>query len=726
MVQLFAKHHALKESLITVGHIPVEALGAFPLPGMGTPNSFTFDGQQILFLDGGGGQQKLYALDLTNGERRVLVEPPGGGVNEANLSPEEELRRQRARMLAVGITHYSRNTATGRLLLPIAGDLYVYDADAGLRHLLAAGDNGAIQTPRFSPDGQWVAYVQADEVYVIPVDGGEPQQITTDAHGTGKSNGLAEYIAQEELGRSEGFWWSHDSEQIAFTESDETHIPVYRIVHQGKDTVVNEDHGYPFAGAENAIVRLGVVPRSGGEPVWMDLSTEYEVYIARVFWWRDGSLGAHLLNREQTLLDVVRFDPQTGERTRIHRETNDFWVNLRTRYFYLLENNGFIWASERSGYSHLYYYNGDGALAEQLTGGDWVVDAIKGVDEKNGIVYFTGNRENPTEAQLYRVPLAGGEVEKITTQPGTHTPTLSGDYQHFVDVFDALDQPPQVTVNALTDGAVVQMLHETTDSRVSDYDLSPPEIVTLQNREGDTLYGAVYRPDASFGDGPFPVVVHVYGGPGPQIVTNGWKMTAAVNLQYLRQQGFLVFRLDNRGSARRGIRFEGALKHKMGTVEVDDQVDGVRWLIEQGLADPERVGVFGWSYGGYMTLMTLTCAPDTFKAGVAGAPVIHWDAYDTAYTERYMDTPQNNPTGYQNGSVLAHVDQLRGDNLLLIHGMIDENVHFRHSARLINALNRARKRYDVLLFPDERHMPRNPADRVYLNERIVQFFQEKL
>jgi dipeptidyl-peptidase 4 len=710
---------------MTNAKIPVEALGAFPLPGMGTPNSFAFDNNRLLFLDGGGAQ-KLYAVDLESGVRQVLVEPPGGGVNEDNLSPEEELRRQRARMLAVGITHYSRNAATGRLLLPIAGDLYVYDAQDGLQHVLSAGKNGAIQTPRLSPDGQAVAYVQNDEVYVHALDGDEPCQVTTEARGTGKSNGLAEYIAQEELGRSEGFWWSLDSQWIAFTEIDETHIPTYRIMHQGKDTVVNEDHGYPFAGAENAVVRLAVVSRDGGAPVWMDLNTEYEVYIARVFWWRDGSLGAHLLNREQNIMDIVRFDPQTGERTRVHRETNDYWINLRTRYFHMLQDDSFILASERSGYNHLYHYNTDGALVEQLTRGDWVVDTLKAVDEKADMVYFSGNQGNPTETHLYRVPVNGGAVERITSQAGTHTVFLSSDYQYFVDVFDAIDQPPKVTVRALADDSERHIIHQTDDARVQDYDLQPPEIVTLKNHEGDMLYGAVYRPDARFGDGPFPVVVHVYGGPGPQLVTNGWKMTAAINLQYLRQQGFLVFRLDNRGSARRGIRFEGALKHKMGTVEVEDQVDGVRWLVEQGLADPARVGIFGWSYGGYMTLMALSCAADTFKAGVAGAPVVHWDTYDTAYTERYMGTPKSNPKGYADGSVLAHVENLHGGNLLLIHGMIDENVHFRHTARLINALNRARKQYDLLIFPDERHMPRNPADRVYLNERIVQFFQQKL
>jgi dipeptidyl-peptidase-4 len=247
-------------------------------------------------------------------------------------------------------------------------------------------------------------------------------------------------------------------------------------------------------------------------------------------------------------------------------------------------------------------------------------------------------------------------------------------------------------------------------------------MVTVESRDGVRLHGALYRPE---GEGPCPTVVSVYGGPHAQRVTNGWGMTADLQAQYLRQLGFAVFKLDNRGSARRGLAFEGALKHNMGDVEVRDQIDGVRWLVEQGITDPERVGVTGWSYGGYMTLMCLLRAPETFQVGVAGAPVTHWDGYDTHYTERYMGLPEVNPAGYEESSPLNHVEALTG-KLLIVHGLIDENVHFRHTARLVNALIRARKYYDLLLFPDERHMPRGLADRIYMHERIFNFFVENL
>jgi dipeptidyl-peptidase-4 len=268
-------------------------------------------------------------------------------------------------------------------------------------------------------------------------------------------------------------------------------------------------------------------------------------------------------------------------------------------------------------------------------------------------------------------------------------------------------------------------LYDERDPRLDQLRLDPPELITLQNRHGITLYGAIFRPPERSGTGPYPTLVYVYGGPHAQLVVDAWSLTVTMRVQYLCSLGFLIFVLDNRGSARRGLAFEAVIKHDMGHAEVEDQVDGVRWLVAQGLADPQRVGVFGWSYGGYMALMCLARAPEIFKVAVAGAPATHWDGYDTHYTERYMGTPQSNPQGYQVSSVVNHVADLQG-RLLLVHGLIDENVHFRHTARLINALIAARKPYDLLLFPDERHMPRKLADRVFMEEQVRDYFLKHL
>jgi dipeptidyl-peptidase-4 len=306
-----------------------------------------------------------------------------------------------------------------------------------------------------------------------------------------------------------------------------------------------------------------------------------------------------------------------------------------------------------------------------------------------------------------------------------HQVVLDHACRRFIDTHQSLHTPPHVSLRSTASGELLASLYENNDPRAAELNLEPPELVSLNSRDGALLYGAIYRPAAETRPGPYPTIVYVYGGPHVQNVSNNWRLTTDMRAQYLRQQGFLVFVLDNRGSARRGLAFEGAIRHNLGDLEVRDQADGVAWLVQQGLADPQRVGIYGWSYGGYMSLMCLLRAPETFRCAVAGAPVTHMDGYDTHYTERYMGTPQSNPEGYRSSSVMSHVSQMKG-RLMLVHGLIDENVHFRHTARLINAFIQARKTYSLLLFPDERHSPRKLADRIFMEEQIRDFFIQSL
>lgn len=703
----------------------------FPLPGMNAPGMLRFspDGRAITYLYSPDSSltRQLYAYDLETGTARLLITPPDGGATDDNIPLAEALRRERLRQREFGVTSYAWAGDGRTLLIPLRGSLYVKDMPDGELRLLVEGSKSPILDPQFSPDGQWAAYARDGEIYIAPVSGGEPRQITFGARETGKTHGLAEYIAQEELARRRGYWWSPDGRFIAFTEVDERHIPVYPIVHQGKEGSGRpfvEEHRYPFAGEANAIVRLAVISIDGGEPVWLDLGDNTDVYLARVNWLPDGRLAAQILNRAQDQLDLLRFDPQTGEKTLLLRETSEVWINLH-KMFRPLKDGRFLWASERSGFMHLYLHDEAGKLVRPLTQGDWLVEEIVSVDEKAGIVYFTATHPDPRERHLYAVSLDGGEIRPLTPEPGLHAIVANRQKTQFLDVWHNLNRPPTVTLRSLADGAVRQTIFAENDPRVAELNLPPPELVSLANRDGVTLYGAVYRPPASFGDGPHPAIVSVYGGPHAQRVTNSWALTVDMRAQYLAQQGFLVFKLDNRGSARRGLAFEAAIKHQMGAVEVQDQVDGVRWLAAQGWIDPERVGIYGWSYGGYMALLCLMQAGDVFSAAVAGAPVTFWEGYDTGYTERYMGRPQANPAGYERSSVMAHVDKMAG-KLLLVHGLIDENVHFRHTARLVNALIAANKEYELLLFPDARHMPRKPADRLYLEERVGRFFQAHL
>jgi dipeptidyl-peptidase-4 len=713
--------------------ITAEEVAHFPLPGFTMPVQLAFspDDSAIsyLFSPEGTLSRQLYMLDPDSGEASHVTIPEGDRDVEEELSLDEKLQRERRRQLGLGVSRYTWASHGRRLLVPLHGKLLVGDGpDAPLRELLGDARKPFLD-PRLSPDGDSVAYVQDAELWVVPAAGGEPLQLTSGAQEVGVTHGLAEFVAAEEMHRDRGFWWSLDSQWLAFTEVDERHIPTYRIVHQGKEAVgkgAYEDHRYPFAGQANARVRLGVISASGGEPLWMDLGESEDMYLARVRWLPDGALSAQIQNREQRVLDLARFDPLTGRRTTLLRETSDDWINLHDM-FKPLEGSGrdyeggFLWASERTGFRHLYLYDASGRLLRALTGGEWMVDDVAAIDEDRELVYFTGNREAPTEQQLYSVSLSSGELRQISVEQGRHSVVIDHGRERYTDTYDSLARPPEVTLRSLASGKRLATIYDGRDDRIDRLGLKPPEMISLQNRAGVTLYGAVYRPPESFGPGPYPTVVSVYGGPHVQHVADSWLLTADLRAQWLRSLGFLVFRLDNRGSARRGVAFETAIKHDMGNVEVQDQVDGVRWLVEKGLADPERVGIYGGSYGGYMSLMCLARAPETFKVAVASAPVTHWDGYDTHYTERYMGTPDSNAGGYLASSVMRYVENIEG-RLLLIHGLLDENVHFRHTARLINALMRAGKPYDLLVVPDGRHSTRRKADRAYVAQHSADYF----
>ncbi|MGH1346216.1 MAG: DPP IV N-terminal domain-containing protein [Nannocystales bacterium] len=722
----------------TEGAISVEEVATHPRPGTMAPGAvrFTPDGAHLtyLFSPEGSLNRDLYTQPVESGARKLLFTPPGGGATEDNLSEEEKLQRERLRMRSLGVTSYAWSKKADRFLVPVRGDLWVQEGLEGRLQRIVDTEGAPALDARFSPDGEFVAYVKDAEIYVAPALGGESVQVTRGARGTGKTHGLAEYIAQEEMGRHAGYWWSHDATRIAFTEVDERHIPVYRIEHQGKDAPHHEDHGYPFAGEANAKVRLGIVGREGGKPQWLDLGATGihgdrpadDLYLARVNWMPDGSLMAQLENREQSTLHLVRYDAK-GNATKVLEETSEVWINLHNGFRAFDEipadaphaalAGGFLWQSERTGFAHLYVYDEDGKEVRALTSGEWMVDSVAGVDQSKGEVYFTATKDGPTERHFYKVSMSGGDITKLTTEPGMHAVKLSPTYDRFIDQWDRLDTTPRIEVRNTTDGAVVSSVEIEVDPRVEELGLEPPELVTLTTRDGVQMHGAVYKPE---GDGPFPTMVSVYGGPHAQRVQNDWSLTVDMRAQYLRSLGILVFKLDNRGAARRGLKFEGAIKHDMGNLEVQDQVDGVQWLVDQGLTQAEHVGIYGWSYGGYMSAMALARAPETFKVGIAGAPVSHWDGYDTHYTERYMGLPQDNAKGYEQSAVMAHVGEMTGQ-LMLVHGLIDENVHFRHTARLINALIAAQKRYELLLFPDERHMPRRKDDLVYMEQQLRDF-----
>ncbi len=685
--------------------VTLDDVARFPRPGLSGPGkiSFTPDGRRVVFLwaEDGGLRRVLWELDPATGRRSVLFDP-GAGVTDANVSREEALRRERQRLRETGVTHYAFSEK-GALLVPLRGELRLR---RGAEDVVLA--TGAID-PRFSPDGSRVAFVRGGELHVVEVDGGRETRLTHDAQAH-VTNGLAEYVAQEEMHRHSGFWWSRDGRLLAYEQADERRVPPFVIPRSGADAAEVEEHRYPFAGAENAKVRLGVVPAAGGPTTWMDLGDAE--YLARVDWHPDGRLLVQLQDRLQRRLELRAFDPATGKSALLLAEESPCWVNLHNDLRTVAPGGEILWASERSGFKQLYLLKPDGTLIRQVSPGPWPVDAVIALDAKGRRVAFTGS-ESPLEKHAWVAPLDGGKAERLTTSPGMHDAVFAPDFSAWIDLHDSRTSPPSAT---LKPSGVALPAPPATEMK-----LRTPELHEFASRDGVRLHAAAWLPDKL----PAPLVVEVYGGPHVQAVQDSWALTVSLRAQHLADRGFVVLKVDNRGSARRGVAFESALYQKMGTVEVRDQVDGVAFARSKGWVDGGRVGIYGWSYGGYMTLMSLLTAPEVFKAGVAGAPVTSWDGYDTHYTERYMSTPRENPEGYRQGSALEHAGRLAG-RLLLVHGMIDENVHFRHTARFVDALVKANKAHEILLYPNERHMPRGEKDRRNMEERIAEFFRLNL
>ena len=705
--------------------ITLTQVATFPRPGTVVPGAvrFTPDSRAVTYLFSAEGSlvRSLWRYDIESGERSVIAGPPPASTTEATLSREEELRRERARLRELGVTSYEFASKSQRpvLLVPGGGRLWAGIDGGDVKEV--AGSEGAID-PHLSPDGTMIAFVRDNELFVLPISGGEARQVTSGAE-PGLTNGLAEFIAQEELDRDRGFWWSPDGSKIAFARADSRHIPDYVIVHQGKDDVDTEPHRYPFAGAPNAHVDLGVVALATGTSTWMDLGPERDIYLARVGWRPDGVLTAQVLSRDQRSLRLIAFDG-AGKATTLIDEHREPWLNLfgDTRF---LEDGSILWLSEETGFAHLAVHAPDGRKLRQLTEGDWLVTSVAAVDEAAGVVYFSATKDSVLERHLYAVPLGGGEIRRITEEPGWHSAVVSPDGARFVDSWSSLHHGPRSVLRDIEDGGVTAELFANDGATAAELGLEPPEFTSFTVGGGIKLHGMIYRPPATEALRRHPLIVSVYGGPHVQRVANEWSATVDLRAQYLAQRGFVVVKLDNRGSFNRGLAFEGALADRMGTVEVDDQVAGVQHMAKLPYVDPTRVGIYGWSYGGYMTLMAMLREPGIFKVGVSGAPVTDWDGYDTGYTERYMGTPQSNPEGYHDSSALTHAHKLEG-KLLLVHGMTDENVHFRHTARFIVALTEANKDYDLLIFPEERHMPRDAKGMEYQERRVIEYFEKHL
>jgi dipeptidyl-peptidase-4 len=724
----------------------------FAAPDLSGPSlrgaRFSPDGKLVTYLQGkpdAKDRLDIWAYDTSTRRTRLLVDSAALVADEGKLSAEEEARRERARTSSLaGIIEYEFSPNSRYLLIPLSGDLYLYDlravsAAAAVRRLTATP--AAETDARFSPRGRYVSYVRDQNLFVLELNTGNERAITR-AGGGLLSFGVAEFIAQEEMDRSTGYWWSPDERRLAYTRVDESTVDEVERFEIYAETVKVIRQRYPAAGRPNARVDLFVHDLDRASDRGLPAASAGDGYLARVNWFPDSSaLAVQRQPRDQKLLQLWRVDANSGTGRLLIEERSDTWVDLHDELTFLKQRPAFIWSSARSGHDHLYLFDYDGKLLRPITAGPWMVAgsgrerALETVDETRGLVYFTANRDTPLERHLYVAPLEGASdvagierrIKRLSSESGWHANSLSADGKYWLNTFSTPDSPPSLSLRR-TDGSLIDVLvaNKLDDSHPYAPYLplhQPTEFGTLEASDGQTLHYQLTRPVGMQPGRRYPVIVEVYGGPGVQNVRKAW---GGLFRQYLAQQGYVVFTVDNRGSAFRGRAFEGALHRRMGTVEVEDQVRGVDFLRTLPFVDGTRIGVFGWSYGGYMALMSMVKAPGHFAAGVSGAPVTDWRLYDTHYTERYMSTPEDNPEGYREGNVMTYADQLAGP-LLIMHGMADDNVLFTHSTALFKRLQDLRKPFEVMPYPGSKHaLLRFGSTGPHAYDTIAQFFARTL
>lgn len=691
------------------------------------------DGTRVTFLRGRSDDQ--YQLDLWeyhigDGQERLLVDSTAVLPEPEVLDEVEKARRERQRIFFRGIIEYGFAPDGQALLFPLGGDLHYLPLGGAPRQLTATESTET--DARISPQGNFVSFVREQNLYLVDLTNGEERALTTDGGGT-VSYGMAEFVAQEEMYRFTGYWWSEDERTIAYARVDEADVTLvnrYEIAAEGVTTVPQR---YPFAGEANATVQLFLMDLATGETREVPFDSSGEDYLVRAGFAPDGTFSYQRQSRNQQRLDLVFVDTESLDQRVVLTERSDTWLNLHSDLTFFENGERFLWTSERDGYRHLYLYASDGELLRQLTEGDWALaetgrggGAVRALDEEGGEVWVLGAVDTPLEQHLYRVSLDGtGAPRRVTEAGGWHSASVSPDGAFFVDQGEAPDRPPYTAIRD-AEGELLSWVQENTLNKQHPYAIYLENHVssvygTLPGADGTPLYYELLKPPGFDPQGSAPAVIYVYGGPGGASVHRTWSVDFR---QLLAQAGFVVFTVDNRGTGGRGTAFDDPLYKAMGGVEVDDQVAGAHWLAAQPGVDGERIGIYGGSYGGYMTLLALFKAPEVFAAGAALAPVTDWRLYDTHYTERYMGDPAAGDA-YAVSSPISYVDGL-DDPLLLVHGMADDNVFFDHSVKLMAALQAARKPFELMTYPGKRHRITGEDERVHLYSMMLEFFDRHL
>jgi len=582
-------------------------------------------------------------------------------------------------------------------------DFYVYDISS--KKLTKLSNGGKQLYATFSPDARRVAFARDNNMFFVDLSNMNETQITTDGKLNSIINGYSDWVYEEEFSFAQAFHWAPDGSKIAFYTFDESKVPEYNMQMWGELYPQDYKYKYPKAGEANSAIKISVYNLGNGKTVKMDTGAETDIYIPRIKWTQDPNLlSIQKMNRLQNTLEILHANATTGKTNVVLKETDKAYIDVTDDLTYLQDGKQFIHSSEKDGYNHLYLYKMDGKLVRQITDGNWEVSSFLGYDEKNDRLYYMSTEVSPLERQLYSISSKGKSKKQLTGKAGTHNINMSPDFTYYLDYYTSTETPTVVSLHTAKDGKLIKVLedNEALRERLAQYDIAKKDFFTMNTADGTKLNGWMIKPADFDPNKKYSVLMFVYGGPGSQTVTNSWGGNDFLWYQVLANKGLIVVSIDNRGTGARGADFKKVTYANMGKYEVADQVEGAKWLARQPFVDADRIGIWGHSFGGYMTLLGLTKGDGVFRAGISVAPVTNWRFYDSIYTERYLKTPQQNAAGYDENSPLMFADKLKGD-LLLIHGTGDDNVHFQNSVEMEDALVAANKQFDSFYYPNRNH-----------------------
>ena len=634
------------------------------------------------------------------------------GIDSYTFSPDEK-----SILIANNTNQIFRHSFTA--------DYYLYDTTT---KKVSKVFDFQVQEPTFSPDGKKIAFARDNNLFVFDIASKQITAITSDGKKNSVINGITDWVYEEEFAFVRAFDWSKDSKKVAYIRFDESQVPEFSMSMFKKDLYPTvETFKYPKAGEKNSEVSLHIYDIASKGTQKVNLSQYADFYIARMKWTNEANvLSAQVLNRHQDNLDLLFIDGNSGAAKVVLNEKDKAYIDV-TDNLTFLKDNSFIWTSEKDGFNHIYLYDKTGKLKNQVTKGNWEVTNYYGFDEKNNTVFYQSVENGSINRDVYSINLNGKNKVRLSKSTGTNAATFSPNFQYFITTFSSATQPTTYTLNEAKKGAQVQVIenNEALATKLKGYDLPAKEFFVLKTAKGNELNAWILKPKDFDPNKKYPVFMYQYSGPGSQQVNNDWNGSDDYWFQMLAQQGYIVACVDGRGTGFKGAAFKKVTQKELGKYEVEDQIDAAKVIGNYPYVDKNRIGIWGWSYGGFMASNCILKGADVFKMAIAVAPVTNWRFYDSIYTERYMQTPQENATGYDENSPINHVNKLKG-KYLLIHGSGDDNVHVQNSMQMIEALIQANKQFDSQIYPDKNHGIYGGKTRIQLYTKMTNFIKENL